>query len=860
VEQDVHALVEFCRALRADADSVARSAADQHRPAAATPAAAAAGAGAGAGAARDQQAGGTAQEQEEARDAQYGTGVLTVLDPQRARELNDQVGLLLMLVGHEIDRIVTWHNPLNRIRLHFDGQKEFSVACSAYVTAQWARLVKTAWRISPRLAFQLPSRFPYPKLARILEAVVLDHAAEVVDVPEALPFLVTRENVAKNVPALRHLLYWAVVEPPQALALLHSDYLAHPFVTQYAIRVLRSFPPEINLFYLPQLVQALRYHSSSLVSDFLANASKRSEVMGHQLIWNTLTVEQGSGRQEQEFYAKATALRERIIANLSAEARRNYEDEFEFFDAVTSISGTLLPLDAHHRRTRLKEELRRIPVRGNLYLPTNSNTTVISINVNSACPMQSAAKVPILVSFQVLSTPALLQHGSTGSASPSQPMLRRRDTVLAIAGAQRDGLPGSSSQGEEDEQVGEERAEQKQTEEPEEAADDERASSSKRSDSSASREKRRERKQQQQQHREQAASAQSGDEGEPRSFGEDGESSAASSEEAPVDKGKEEAIPEDEAIFRAETGVSPSAPDPIAAAVADSTNNRTSSSSGDAEPAHTAAQLESARPQACIFKVGDDVRQDVLALQVIELSQRIFRHVGLDLYVYPYKVIATAPGYGVIQCVPHAKSRDQLGKQSEGKSLYEYFEYRYGPRTGLAFQRARYKFLQSMAAYSMLSYVLQMKDRHNGNILIDDAGHVVHIDFGFIFDISPGGNLKFERAAFKLSAEMVELMGGNEKAEQFKWFMSETVKAYLALREHSDAIVTLVRLMMDTQLPCFTERTIQNLQSRLSVGKSEREAAEFMSFKVVDSFSGLTSQLSTQLYDRFQSFSNGIDW
>lgn len=69
-------------------------------------------------------------------------------------------------------------------------------------------------------------------------------------------------------------------------------------------------------------------------------------------------------------------------------------------------------------------------------------------------------------------------------------------------------------------------------------------------------------------------------------------------------------------------------------------------------------------------------------------------------------------------------------------------------------------FIRSLAAYSLVCYFLQIKDRHNGNILIDDKGHIIHIDFGFMLSNAPGKGIQFEKAPFKLTNEFVDVIGG----------------------------------------------------------------------------------------------------
>lgn len=81
---------------------------------------------------------------------------------------------------------------------------------------------------------------------------------------------------------------------------------------------------------------------------------------------------------------------------------------------------------------------------------------------------------------------------------------------------------------------------------------------------------------------------------------------------------------------------------------------------------------------------------------------------------------------GVIDVVPNATSRDEMGR-AKINDLLGFFIAKYGGEDTTTFQRARLNFIQSMAAYSVACYILQIKDRHNGNIMIDGEGHIVHI-------------------------------------------------------------------------------------------------------------------------------------
>ena len=77
--------------------------------------------------------------------------------------------------------------------------------------------------------------------------------------------------------------------------------------------------------------------------------------------------------------------------------------------------------------------------------------------------------------------------------------------------------------------------------------------------------------------------------------------------------------------------------------------------------------------------------------------------------------------------------------------------------------------------------------RHNGNILLDNEGHMIHIDYGFILSASPGRNLGFEFSPFKLTYEEVEIMGGI-KSDMFEYFKILILQGLLAARKHMDKV------------------------------------------------------------------------
>ncbi|GMI19695.1 hypothetical protein TrRE_jg9768 [Triparma retinervis] len=259
-----------------------------------------------------------------------------------------------------------------------------------------------------------------------------------------------------------------------------------------------------------------------------------------------------------------------------------------------------------------------------------------------------------------------------------------------------------------------------------------------------------------------------------------------------------------------------------------------------------------------IVKANDDVRQETFVMQIIQLCGEIWKLEGVNLTVKPYGIIGTGGSTGAIECVPNAISIDALKQQrketNKDPSLLSWFSSLEQP------EKKKENFVSSLAAYAIISHLLLIKDRHNGNILLDFDGNIVHIDFGFILGIAPGNQFSLETAPFKFTSEMVEVLGGKDGDLYFK-FMNLFTRGFLALQPYGDKLCEIVKITADgSSFPCFQNKTpteidtiIDALRKRFNP-EGDQESTVAHCFKLVRESKDSSGTLN---YDRFQYYSQG---
>lgn len=287
-----------------------------------------------------------------------------------------------------------------------------------------------------------------------------------------------------------------------------------------------------------------------------------------------------------------------------------------------------------------------------------------------------------------------------------------------------------------------------------------------------------------------------------------------------------------------------------------------------------------------MFKIGDDLRQDQLVIQIINLMDQLLKNENLDLRLTPYKILATSPIAGLIQFVPNdtldtvlsqsypaslthsnlpgsemngiqraatinlaSNVNNELAVSNNGimsflklhsrelqtaepeatsvlgnsKTLNQRSQQQHAITSNLGVSSiVMDNYVKSCAGYCVITYLLGVGDRHLDNLLLSPNGKFWHADFGYILGRDP----KPFPPLMKLPIQVIDGMGGLNH-ENFNIFKSYCFITYTTLRKNSNLILNLFQLMLDANIPDIKidpKRAVEKVQEKFCLEMTEEEA------------------------------------
>uniref|UniRef100_A0A674ER79 Phosphatidylinositol 4,5-bisphosphate 3-kinase catalytic subunit alpha isoform n=1 Tax=Salmo trutta TaxID=8032 RepID=A0A674ER79_SALTR len=241
-----------------------------------------------------------------------------------------------------------------------------------------------------------------------------------------------------------------------------------------------------------------------------------------------------------------------------------------------------------------------------------------------------------------------------------------------------------------------------------------------------------------------------------------------------------------------------------------------------------------------IFKNGDDLRQDMLTLQIIRIMENIWQNQGLDLRMLPYGCMSLGDCVGLIEVVRSSHTIMQIqckgglkgALQFNSSTLHQWLK---DKNKGEMYDLAVDLFTRSCAGYCVATFILGIGDRHNSNIMVKDDGQLFHIDFGHFLDHKKKKfGYKRERVPFVLTQDfLIVISKGTQE------FQEMCYKAYLAIRQHANLFINLFSMMLGSGMPELQSfDDIAYIRKTLALDKTEQEALDYFMKQMNDAHHG----------------------
>ncbi|KAM5180716.1 phosphatidylinositol 4-phosphate 3-kinase C2 domain-containing subunit beta [Mantella aurantiaca] len=260
-----------------------------------------------------------------------------------------------------------------------------------------------------------------------------------------------------------------------------------------------------------------------------------------------------------------------------------------------------------------------------------------------------------------------------------------------------------------------------------------------------------------------------------------------------------------------------------------------------------------------IFKCGDDLRQDMLTLQMICIMNKIWIQEGLDMRMVIFRCFSTGRGRGMVEVIPSAETLRKIQGEHgvtgsfKERPLADWLQ-KHNP-TEDEYEKAVENFIYSCAGCCVATYVLGICDRHNDNIMLKTSGHMFHIDFGrFLGHAQMFGNIKRDRAPFVFTSDMAYVINGGDKtSSRFHDFVDLCCQAYNLIRKHTHLFLNLLGLMLSCGIPELSDlQDLKYVYDALRPQDSEADATTYFTRLIESSLGSVATKLNFFIHNLAQ--------